>query len=271
MADLDDDISGEFEDSGDDSSFYSFEDDEEHSRQESDESDFDGLVSEDEDNQAHPNADPDPENEQEEQQWTDRLTDFQIPDFQMTAEIRFPLPAVQKEIDIFSAFFGDDLWDQIVTETNRYARQKLTMSPDCLAKFTEVTRLEMKAYFGACNEIECKEQAFQPEWTEEIEHCIAEVMEEGKVTHHHITTTVQRYPIYTGSIITTVQRYPIYTGSIITTAQRYPIYTGSITTTAQHYPIYTGSIITTAQSYPIYTGSITTTVQRYPIYTGYLP
>ncbi|KAK3750301.1 hypothetical protein QZH41_001777 [Actinostola sp. cb2023] len=150
MADLDGDISGEFEDSGDDNSFYGFEDDEEHFRQESDESDvdFDGIESEDEDNPAPPSTDSDPENEQEEEQWTDRLTDFQIPDFQMTAEIRFPLPAVPKEIDFFSAFFGDDLWDQIVAETNRYARQKLTTAPDRLAKFTEVTRLEMKAYFG---------------------------------------------------------------------------------------------------------------------------
>ncbi|KAK3740394.1 hypothetical protein QZH41_000915 [Actinostola sp. cb2023] len=102
---------------------------------------------EDEDNQAPPSTDSDPENEEEEQ-WTDRLTDFQIPDFQMTAEIRFPLPAVPKEIDFFSAFFGDDLSDQIVAETNRYARQKLTTAPDRLAKFTEVTRLEIKAYFG---------------------------------------------------------------------------------------------------------------------------
>ncbi|KAK3732359.1 hypothetical protein QZH41_006623 [Actinostola sp. cb2023] len=114
--------------------------DEEHFRQESDESDvdFDGIESEGEDNQAPPSTDSDPENEQ----------DFQIPDFKMTAEIRFPLPEVPKEIDFFSAFFGDDLWDQIVAETNRYARQKLTTSPDRLAKFTKVTRLEMNAYFG---------------------------------------------------------------------------------------------------------------------------
>jgi hypothetical protein len=102
----------EFGDSGDESSFYGFDEGEGDTRQESDGSDvdFEGIESNDEDSSSE--ADDEQGNEQE-QEWTDVLTDFQVPDFEMTTGINFPLPAVPKEIDFFSAFVGDDLWDLI--------------------------------------------------------------------------------------------------------------------------------------------------------------
>ena len=50
----------------------------------------------------------------------------------------------------FSAFIGDDLWDHIVAETNRYAQQQLSHFPERLAKFELVTRdrAELKAFIG---------------------------------------------------------------------------------------------------------------------------
>ena len=136
----------DFEDSGDESSFYGFDDeDQDHSRaSDGSDVDFGGLASEDDDS----SGENDQEDEDGQQEWTDQLTDFQIPDYDLAAEIRFPLPAVPKEIDFFSAFVGDDLWDWLVYQTNFYARQKLTTFPRRLAKFTDVTRHEMKAYFG---------------------------------------------------------------------------------------------------------------------------
>ena len=140
------DFEAEFEDSGDESSFYGFEEETDDSREDLDDSDvdFQGIDSEDEEEDDSSSEDADPE----EAQWTEQLTDFQVPDFQMTTGINFPLPAVPQEIDFFSAFIGDDFWDHLVAETNLYARQKLTTFPRRLAKFTEVSRMEMKAYFG---------------------------------------------------------------------------------------------------------------------------
>ena len=43
---------------------------------------------------------------------------------------------------------ADDLLNQIVTETNRYARQKLADSPARLAKFQPVTLAEIKAFIA---------------------------------------------------------------------------------------------------------------------------
>lgn len=139
-------LTGDFEDSDDESSFYGFDDEDQVQDQASDGSDVDfgGLESDEEDS----NGESGDEDEEVEAQWTDQLTDFQVPDYDLAAEIRFPLPAIPQENDFFSAFCGDVLWDWIVNQTNLYARQKLSAFPHRLAKFTNVTRQEMKAYFG---------------------------------------------------------------------------------------------------------------------------
>ena len=144
--DMDSNLEADFEDSGDESSFYGFEVEEQDPRQHVDDSDVDFQGIESEEDSSSEDADSDQENDEE--QWTDQLTDFQVPDFETIPGINFPLPAVPKEIDVFSAFFEDALWTQIIAETNHYARQKLSTFPHRLAKFTEVTLLEMQAYFG---------------------------------------------------------------------------------------------------------------------------
>ena len=46
---------------------------------------------------------------------------------------------------MFLHFIGDDLWDLIVNESNRYAQQKLG---DKFVNFRRITREELKAFIG---------------------------------------------------------------------------------------------------------------------------
>ena len=46
--------------------------------------------------------------------------------------------------------FGEPVFDLIVKETNRYARQKMARSAAKVAKWTDVNKRELKAYFGFC-------------------------------------------------------------------------------------------------------------------------
>ena len=88
------------------------------------------------------------DDEEEEARWTADLSDFHVPDFQAATGITFSLPANPNPLDYFVEFISDDLWDFIVEETNRNARQKLFDLPQRLAKFVPVTPAEMKAYVG---------------------------------------------------------------------------------------------------------------------------
>jgi len=125
-------------DSKAESDFFGFDDDSTGQERSDDNSDvdFDGLEKSDDDE----NNDDDSSDNEGETQWTDVLTDFQVPDFDLTAEILFPLPDDPQEIDVFSAFCGDDLFDWIALQTNLYARQKLSAFPLRLAKYIDVTR-----------------------------------------------------------------------------------------------------------------------------------
>ena len=66
------------------------------------------------------------------------------------AAINFDFPHDPLAVNFFSAFIGDDLWDHIVAETNRYAQQQLSQFPERPAKFEPVTRdcAELKAFLG---------------------------------------------------------------------------------------------------------------------------
>ena len=49
------------------------------------------------------------------------------------------------ELDVFLNFLGDDLWDRVVEESNRYAQLKLG---DRFASFHRITRAELKTFIG---------------------------------------------------------------------------------------------------------------------------
>ena len=64
--------------------------------------------------------------------------------------LKIPVPIKAKAVDFFGLLFGEPVFDLIVEETNRYARQKLARSATRLAKRTDVNKRELKAYFGLC-------------------------------------------------------------------------------------------------------------------------
>ena len=79
-------------------------------------------------------------------EWSDNLKDITVNDFTEPFGKTFDKPADCMEKDLFEILFNEDILALIVTETNRYARQKLT--PAKLGKWTDVTVLELKAYLG---------------------------------------------------------------------------------------------------------------------------
>ena len=138
------------EDSGDKESFYGFPLGGNNSNSDSD-LDFSELSSDGEENEEDGDAQSevsDEEADPDELRWTDQLTDLHIPDFVSATGINFELPDNPTLFNFFSAFVGDDLLEQIVNETNLYARQKFADSPARLAKFQPVTLGEIKAFIG---------------------------------------------------------------------------------------------------------------------------
>ena len=86
----------------------------------------------------------DTDDEEEEARWTDQLIDIQVPDFLAATGINLVLNN-PNELDVFLSFIGDDLWDKMIMESNRYARQQLG---DRFANFRVITRAELKAFIG---------------------------------------------------------------------------------------------------------------------------
>ena len=82
--------------------------------------------------------------------WSNELSDFVISQFNSQCGIKVEVPPESKSNFFFNLIFLDELIDLIVSETNRYARQKLAGNNTRLAKWHDVTRQELKAYFSIC-------------------------------------------------------------------------------------------------------------------------
>ena len=82
--------------------------------------------------------------------WSNELSDFVISQFNSQCGIKVAVPPESKSDFFFNLIFSVELIDLIVRETNRYARQKLAGNNTRLAKWHDVTRQELKAYFGIC-------------------------------------------------------------------------------------------------------------------------
>ena len=144
------DSASDFEDSGDEGSFYGFENHEQNANSDSD-LDFSESESEEDQNEGEEDAEEEVSDEDadpDELRWSDQLSPFRIPDFVEASGIKFQLPDNPTPVDFFSAFVGEDLLNKIVQETNLYARQKLADSPARLAKFRPVTLAELKAFLA---------------------------------------------------------------------------------------------------------------------------
>jgi len=70
-------------------------------------------------------------------------------EFSARSGIVVDVGADPKADDFFTFMFGEDLFDKIVEETNRYAHQMLTDN-ERLGRWRDVTKAEVKAYFGMC-------------------------------------------------------------------------------------------------------------------------
>ena len=80
--------------------------------------------------------------------WSQDFHNLTFEDFSGTPGIKVAVPNDPDEYFFFSLIFGDQILDLIVRETNRHARQKLVNKPALLEKWQDVTREELKAYFG---------------------------------------------------------------------------------------------------------------------------
>lgn len=132
----DPEVAALFEDSGDEGSFDGFDELDRNRLNLSNDSDLnlDGLEAEDDDTDT----------EEEEARWTDQLEDIQVPQFVASTGINVVLNN-PNELDTFLTFIGNDLWDKMVQESNRYAHQQLS---DQFENFRAITRAEMKAFIG---------------------------------------------------------------------------------------------------------------------------
>ncbi|XP_076138380.1 uncharacterized protein LOC143121696 [Alosa pseudoharengus] len=63
--------------------------------------------------------------------------------------VKQPIPADASPLDVFSCIFTDELWDMLVTETNRYAEQTRGQTP-ANSKWSPVSKTEMKTFVGLC-------------------------------------------------------------------------------------------------------------------------
>ena len=109
--------------------------------------DFDGLENENSESES------DSESEQEDEvmlKWTNDLSHITVDDFASPTGITFELGNDTRQIDFFDKLFGEDTVAHIVIVTNRYARQQLAERVEQLAKWTDVTVPELRAYFGVC-------------------------------------------------------------------------------------------------------------------------
>lgn len=128
-------------DSEDEESFDAFGEDKDDS-----DIDLDGLEVEDDDTdlqEPHPGGEE--KIDYEKTGWTSQLTDIRIPEFVAASGINVDLKDNPNELDVFLRCLGDDLWDLIVQESNRLAKQK---QGDRFGKFRSITREELKAFVG---------------------------------------------------------------------------------------------------------------------------
>ena len=107
--------------------------------------DFEGLDAEEDasgpEEAQVPQPSHDTDDEEEEARWTAHLTDVQVPPFMAASGVNIALDN-PSELDVFLNFLGDDLWDKVVEESNRYVQQKLG---DGFANFHHIMRAELKA------------------------------------------------------------------------------------------------------------------------------
>ena len=82
--------------------------------------------------------------------WMIKLSNFEVSEFSGEPGLRFDLQDDAKADHYFLKVFGEQTVDLIVKELNRYARQSLGNNPPRLATWKNVSKDELKVYFGVC-------------------------------------------------------------------------------------------------------------------------
>ena len=115
--------------------------------------DFEGLQSvssEDESEKSDNEVEEASEEDDAKENWTSELSSFNLRAFSGQPGLLVQFRDDAKSDDFFTEVFGETTLDRIVVETNRYARQSLENKPRRLAQWKDITKAELKAYFGIC-------------------------------------------------------------------------------------------------------------------------
>ena len=87
---------------------------------------------------------------EEETLWMAELSNFVVSKFSGEPGLLVDFEDDAKADDYFLSVFREESVDSIVEETNRFARQSLQNNARRLAAWKDITKLEMKAFFGIC-------------------------------------------------------------------------------------------------------------------------
>ena len=88
------------------------------------------------------------ESESSDDEWSDTLTQVDIPQFRETSGPTTPMEADKNELHFLELLFPDEIYGILVTETNRYAQQLQEKLGKDDTNWTDTTRAEMKAFIG---------------------------------------------------------------------------------------------------------------------------
>lgn len=69
--------------------------------------------------------------------------------FTRQAGLKQPIPVDASPLDVFYHIFTNELWDMLVTETNKYADETRGQTPTN-SKWNPVSKIEMKTFVGLC-------------------------------------------------------------------------------------------------------------------------
>ena len=88
--------------------------------------------------------------EEEDETWSDRVNNYTVQGFSGVSDIRIAIDKDAKAEEYFLQIFSEAMLDHLVVETNNYARQSLANNQRRLDSWKEVSKDELKAFFGLC-------------------------------------------------------------------------------------------------------------------------
>ena len=111
-------------------------------------SDISMLSDSDSDSDSNNNSQPQPValSVQNNNAFTAVLSPIVVQPFTETTGVTHNLDATASEMDFFNLLFTDDMLENIVVQTNLYARQSIAVKPD--PAWEDTSREEMRAFLG---------------------------------------------------------------------------------------------------------------------------